>query len=132
MHCGESLISVVQEFFASIDKIFILAGGLSARLSFYEVLRFSCYLLISWESNSWAVWQCVKHLLYTMFTSINRASFPLWWKWDLVNQKVSKYYENDCRFYSLCVLVLRCFCIFGFQFLVFLYYVLNSISSQKT
>ena len=34
-----------------------------------------------------------------MFISNNRASFHLWWKKNLVkNQKVSKYYENDCRF----------------------------------
>ena len=37
MHYGKILISVFQEFFASIDKIFILAGGLGTRLSFYEV-----------------------------------------------------------------------------------------------
>ena len=35
-HCGESLISIFEEFFASIEKIFILAGGLGTRLSFYE------------------------------------------------------------------------------------------------
>ena len=33
----EKLISVFQEFFASITKIFILAGGLGTRLSFYGV-----------------------------------------------------------------------------------------------
>ena len=32
-----SLISVFQEFFASIDKIVILAGRLGTRLSSYEV-----------------------------------------------------------------------------------------------
>ena len=34
---GKSLISVSQEFFASINKMLILAGGLCTRLSFYEV-----------------------------------------------------------------------------------------------
>ena len=34
---GKSSISVFQEFFASINKIFILGGGLGTRLSFYEV-----------------------------------------------------------------------------------------------
>ena len=33
----EKLISVFQEFFASITKIFILAGELGTRLSFYGV-----------------------------------------------------------------------------------------------
>ena len=42
----ESLLSVFQEFFASINKIFILVGGLGARLSFYRVLRFSWYFLL--------------------------------------------------------------------------------------
>ena len=36
-HYGKSLVSVFQEFFASINKIFILAGGLRTRLSFYGV-----------------------------------------------------------------------------------------------
>ena len=31
------LISVFEEFFASIDKTLILAGGLGTRLSIYEV-----------------------------------------------------------------------------------------------
>ena len=30
-----------QEFFVTIGKIFILAGGLGAGLSFYKILRFS-------------------------------------------------------------------------------------------
>ena len=34
---GKSLISVFQEFLASIDKIFILAQKLATRLSLYEV-----------------------------------------------------------------------------------------------
>ena len=34
-HCGKSLFSVFQEFFASIDKTFAFAGRLGARLSFY-------------------------------------------------------------------------------------------------
>ena len=38
---GKSLISIFQEFFASINKIFILAGRLGTRLSFYEVCRLS-------------------------------------------------------------------------------------------
>ena len=47
-HYGKSLISVFQEFFANINnKIFILAGRLSTRLFFYEVLRLSLYFLIS-------------------------------------------------------------------------------------
>ena len=34
---GKSLISVFQELFASIDKIFILARRLGTTLSLYEV-----------------------------------------------------------------------------------------------
>ena len=36
-HHRKSLISVFQEFSASINETFILAGRLGARLSFYEV-----------------------------------------------------------------------------------------------
>ena len=40
----------------------------------------------------------MRQLVYTMFISNNRASFHLWWKEHFVkHQKVSKYYENDCR-----------------------------------
>ena len=35
-HRGKGLISVFQEFSASIGKPFILVGRLGARLSFYE------------------------------------------------------------------------------------------------
>ena len=34
---GKSLISVFQKFFAAINKIFILEGGLGTGLSFYGV-----------------------------------------------------------------------------------------------
>ena len=37
----ESLLSVFQVFFASINEIFILAEGLNTILSFYEVFRLS-------------------------------------------------------------------------------------------
>ena len=43
----KSLISDFQEFFASINKSFILAGRLSTRLSFYEVETLSLNFLIS-------------------------------------------------------------------------------------
>ena len=36
-HCGKGLIAIFRDFFASINEIFILAGGLGTRLSFYEV-----------------------------------------------------------------------------------------------
>ena len=36
-HYGKILISVFQEFFASINKIFIFAGGLGTTVSFYGV-----------------------------------------------------------------------------------------------
>ena len=41
------LIYAFEEFFASINKIFIFAGGLSAGLLFNGVLRLSWYFLIS-------------------------------------------------------------------------------------
>ena len=36
-HYAKSLISIVQRIFVSIKKIFILAGRLDTKLSFYEV-----------------------------------------------------------------------------------------------
>ena len=39
----------------------------------------------------------MRQLVYTMFISNNRASFPLWGKENLVRrEKISKYYENYC------------------------------------
>ena len=35
-HQGKSLISVFQEYFGSIDKIFLLAGRLDTRVSFMK------------------------------------------------------------------------------------------------
>ena len=77
-HSGKSLISLFQEFFASIDKAFILAGGVGARLSFYEIQTVSRYFLISEDPKSQVVWQLVRQLVYTMFISNNRTSFDLW------------------------------------------------------
>ena len=34
---GKNLICIFQELFASINKVFNLAGGLDTRISFYEV-----------------------------------------------------------------------------------------------
>ena len=40
-----SSISIFQDFFTSIDKMFFLEGRLCTRLSFSEVLKFSWYFL---------------------------------------------------------------------------------------
>ena len=40
----------------------------------------------------------MRQLVQTLFISNNHVSFQLWWKEKLVKyQKVSKYYEDDCR-----------------------------------
>ena len=40
----------------------------------------------------------MRQLVYTIFTSNNRASFHLWWNENLLkHQRVSKYYENNCN-----------------------------------
>ena len=44
---GKSSISIFQEFFDSIEKMSILGGRLSTKLSFYEVLKFFWYFLRS-------------------------------------------------------------------------------------
>ena len=36
-HYGKTLISVFEDILASVKKILILAGGLGASLSFYEI-----------------------------------------------------------------------------------------------
>ena len=43
----ETLLPDFQKLFASINKIFILAGRMSTRLLFYEVLTLSSHFLIS-------------------------------------------------------------------------------------
>ena len=45
----------------------------------------------------------MRQLVYTMFISNNCASQHLWRKENLVkHQRVSKYYENDCRYFNWC------------------------------
>ena len=40
----------------------------------------------------------MRQLVYTMYISNNRPRFHLWWNENLIkHQKVSKYYESDCR-----------------------------------
>ena len=49
-HSGKSLISVLQEFSASMGENFVLAGGLGTGLSFYGVGAVSWCFLISLRS----------------------------------------------------------------------------------
>ena len=89
----KSLISVFQEFFPSINKMFTLNGRLGTRLLLYQVLRFSWYFLsLKSFDNSW------DNSYIPIFISNKKcASFHLLWKENSVKeQKVSKYYENDC------------------------------------
>ena len=70
--CGAGLgvgssISIVQEFFAGINRVSILVGQLGTILSFDEVLRF--FSVVS---------QLVRQLVSTMFITNDRASFDLW------------------------------------------------------
>ena len=75
-HSGKGLTSVFQEFSASINEAFILAGGISLKLF----------------GNSCGNETTHKY----MFIGNNRPSFNLWWKENLVKHwKVSKYYESD-------------------------------------
>ena len=62
-----SSISIVQEFFAVINRVSILVGQLGTILSFDEVLRF--FSVVS---------QLVRQLVSTMFITNDRASFDLW------------------------------------------------------
>ena len=62
-----SSISIVQEFFAGINRVSILVGQLGTILSFDEVLRF--FSVVS---------QLVRQLVSTMFITNDRASFDLW------------------------------------------------------
>ena len=79
--------------FGSIGKVFGLAVRLGTRLSFRRVLRFSWYFLISQ-----VVRQLLRHFVYIVFITNYRVSFYLWWKENLVkHQKVSKYYDQDCK-----------------------------------
>ena len=60
-----------QEFFASIDKILLLAGGLGGRaIILWDLRLFSLIFPISRE--------LVGKLVYTFFLIIKRAAFHLW------------------------------------------------------
>ena len=97
---GKSLISIFQEFSCSINKTFILAGGLGTGLSLFGVSTDFWYFLIFYDPKSYVVRQPVRQLVYTMFTRNNGTSSHLWWKENLVrHRKVSKYYETDSSFF---------------------------------
>ena len=84
---GESFISIFQQFFASINKIFVW-GTLGYN---------SMNILDVPKSKSYVDLQLVRQLVYTMFITNNHASFHLWGKEYLVKyQKVSKHYVQDC------------------------------------
>ena len=85
-----SFISVFQGFFSSISKVFILAGGMVAGLSFYGVLRFLWYFLISRDRKSYVVRQLIHRFVYTMFITNNHSSFYWWWKENLVKHQSLK------------------------------------------
>ena len=85
---GESFISIFQQFFASINKIFVW-GTLGYN---------SMNILDVPKSKSYVDLQLVRQLVYTMFITNNHASFHLWGKEILVKcQKVFKYYFYGCR-----------------------------------
>ena len=83
-HNRKGLVSVFQEFSASINKTFILTGDLCTGLSFHVVERNFLYFLISYDPKSYDVHQSVRQLVYNMFISNNRPKFHLWWKGNLV------------------------------------------------
>ena len=58
-HYGKTLVSVFQEFFASVNKTFILAGRLSTWLSFYEIYTLSWYFLISLSRSATREATCI-------------------------------------------------------------------------
>ena len=74
-------------------------GGIERRAiilwSFNIFLIFPTFLSLKLLGNSWDI--CIYH-----FITNNHAFFHLWWKKNLLNhQKVSKYYEHNCRFLIL-------------------------------
>ena len=67
MHHEKSLVSVFQEFSASIIKNVILQLRLGTRIPFPEVYTlFSC-LVISRDPKPSVVWQVLTHLVDTRF-----------------------------------------------------------------
>ena len=83
-------ISVFQGIFTSTDKIFILVGRLSSTQYFYEVLRFFWYFLsLKLFSNSYIR---IYYKQSRFVSHVVKGNFAQNY------QKVSKYYEHDCRF----------------------------------
>ena len=99
--CGESLISVFEDVFASIKKILILAGNLGPTLWFYEVCTLSSYLLIFFLIFPNFVRQLPRQLVYTMFLSYNLTSLDLLWTESLVKHQKSQIMMKKIMFKSL-------------------------------
>ena len=72
-------------------------SGLERNSTKPEVLRFYWYFLISYFEVLSRLATREAARVYQFITN-NHASFHFWWKENLLNhQKVSKYYEHDCR-----------------------------------
>ena len=66
------------------------------------------FLNIFFEKDSHlnAVEELMRQPFYTTFLSNNCTSFDLWLKDNLIkHQKVSKYYEDDCLHFFVCLFV---------------------------
>ena len=91
------MFSIFPQFFASINKIFILRARLGTRLQFYEV-RFEIFLTFPNFLRSQVLTRLATREATRMYQFItnNKASLHLWWKKNLVkHKKVTKYYKND-------------------------------------
>ena len=76
-------------------------------------------IFLSPQVRRWAIISCkhgiyelpqqlVRELVDTMIISNNRPSLHFWWKENLVkHQKVSKYYETDCKLHQGVLLKMR-------------------------
>ena len=68
------------------------------KFSFFQEEWALAYHSTEFRHFTKVVWQLMRQLVYSIFISNNRASAHLWWKENLVkHQRVTKYYENDCR-----------------------------------
>ena len=66
-----------------------------------------------------AVEELMRQPFYTTFLSNNCTSFDLWLKDNLIkHQKVSKYYEDDCLHFFVCLFVFVVFFCAFYAFIV--------------
>ena len=76
--CRKSLVSVFQQVFASINKIFILAGGVGTRLLFYSIHELQLpktFIIFAEILHTFPTYQCLQKDVWDFFYFVQNLRY---------------------------------------------------------